>query len=48
MVEEGEIRSLLDVKRYEESIESEKIDLEQLRTRWYGNNKRAPAVRVLY
>jgi len=33
---ESEIRNLLDVAKYDKSVESEKLDLEQFRERWYG------------
>jgi len=36
---ESEIRNLLDVAKYDKAVESEKLDLEQFRKRWLGNNK---------
>jgi len=35
---ESEIRNLLDVEKYDKAVESEKLDLEQLRKRWYGES----------
>jgi len=36
---ESEIRNLLDVAKYDKALESEKLDLEQLRERWYGETR---------